>query len=209
MLFKNKILDQVDSSLNGKIEVVKSLVFGTSISIGGLTQSGGIVYEIWNKTLKRIKKQKPNINKCLILGLGGGSVAKVIKKYWENINITGVEIDKNMIILGTKYLGLEDIKTEINDAYEFSLKESKSNNRYDLVIVDLYIGDKFPDKFQNLELIKALKKIIRKEGLIIFNRLYYGEKRKEALNFAKKLESMFKKVEYYYPEANLMLICTK
>ena len=207
MFFKNKILKTIYSPINGKIEVIKSLAFGTYISIGGLTQSGGIVYEIWKKTLGRIKKQKPDVKNCLILGLGGGSVSKIIKKYYPNAKITGVEIDKNMIKLGEKYLELRDIKSIVDDAYSFSQKELRTKNKYNLIIVDLYLGDKFPEKFETNEFLETIKRLLFREGMVIFNRLYYDKKRKEAILFANRLQKIYNNVEYFYPEANLMLIC--
>ena len=208
MFIGNKVIKTVNSKINGKIEVIKSLAFGTYISVGGLTQSGGIVYEIWKKTLKKIKRQKKLIKNCVILGLGGGSVSTIVEKFWPKIKIIGVEIDPLMVKLGREFLGLKEVDIKLNDAYDFCLKASKLKQKYDLLIVDLYVGDKFPDKFNSLKFINLTKKILSKEGVIIFNKLYYGEKRKESLNFAKKIEEVYRNVEYFYPEANLMLICS-
>lgn len=207
MFLKGKVLQTIDSPINGKIEVVKSIAFGTYISIGGLTQSGGIVYEIWEKTIKRIRKRKPQVNRCLILGLGGGSVYKVIKTIWPNSKSMGVEIDRLMIALGKEYLNLQDININIEDAFDFCKKESKLEKHYDLIIVDLYIGDKYPEKFESMEFINSIKKILSKNGMVIFNRLFYDRKRKEALSFSKILQKEFKNVEFFYPEANLMFLC--
>jgi spermidine synthase len=193
-----KILEERKSKFNGNIRVVRSIGFGTYIQVNNLTQSGGIVKDFWNETLRKIKKEK--IDNVLILGLGGGTVAKLIKKYWPNPEITGVEIDPVMVELGKRYLGLKDCKIIIHDAYEFI---EKNNEKYDLVIVDLYIGDEFPKKFEEEEFLKKL--IINK--LVIFNRLYFGEKRKEAVKFGNKLEKIFSKVEWFYPQANLMFFC--
>ncbi|MFH1971716.1 MAG: hypothetical protein ABIJ05_05030 [Patescibacteria group bacterium] len=208
MFIGNKAIKTINSKINGKVEVIRSLAFGTYISVGGLTQSGGIVYEIWKKTLKKVKRQKKVINNCLILGLGGGSVSILVKKFWPNVKIVGVEIDPIMVKLGKEFLSLKDVDIKINDAYDFCLKTSKLNEKYGLVIVDLYIDDKFPDKFDSLKFINLTRSIVSKEGIIVFNKLYYGEKRKKSLNFAKKVEEVYKNVEYFHPEANLMLICS-
>lgn len=192
-----KILEERKSEYNGNIKVVRSLGFGTYIQVNNLTQSGGIVETFWKETLRKIKKEK--ITKVLILGLGGGTVVKLIKKYWPNTKITGVEIDRVMVELGTRYLvlGNSGAKIVIKDAYNFD------SRGFDLVIVDVYCGDKFPKKFENEVFLKKLTK----NKLVIFNRLYFGEKRKEAIKFGNKLEKIFKKVEWYYPQANLMFLC--
>lgn len=200
-MFGTKILEERESKFNGRIQVIKSLGFGTYIQAGGITQSGGVVEDIWRQAIKKIVNCKLGIENCLILGLGGGTVAKLIRKYWPGAKITGVEIDPVMIELGVKYLGLGDSKTKIiiGDAYTYPLYAV----RYDLVIVDLYVGDKFPQKFAEEKFLKKLTK----NKLVIFNRLYFGEKRKEAVKFGNKLEKIFPKVDWFYPQANLMLIC--
>lgn len=192
-------MEERTSRYNGKIQVVRSLGFGTYIQVEGLTQSGGVVYGIWQSVFRKIKKQKLNIKNCLILGLGGGSAAKLVRKYWPEAKIMGVEIDPVMIELGKKYLELDKIKMQIKikDAFGFDI------SGYDLVIIDLYCGDRFPGKFETEKFLKKLTK----NRLVIFNRLYFGEKRKEAVKFGNKLEKIFKKVDWFYPQANLMLFC--
>lgn len=197
-----RILEERKSNFNGNLRVVKSFGLGTYIQANGLTQSGGVVESIWKSTLKRIAyREKRIVKNCLILGLGGGTVAKLIRKLWPDVKITGVEIDPVMVELGKKYLELDksDVDIKIADASNSALYAK----RYDLVVVDLYQGDKFPKKFEDENFLEKLTR----NKLVIFNRLYYGDKRPEAVKFGLKLQKIFKKVEYYYPEANLMLLC--
>ncbi len=191
-MFGTKILETRRSKYNGDVKVLKTWGMGTYIQCNGLTQSGGIVEQIWKSTLKKIKSN--DFNKILILGLGGGTLAKLLRKKYPNAKITGVEIDPIMIELGKKYLRLDDFNVDIKiqDADSFKLKG------YDLVIIDTYLGDKYVDLF-NKDLLES--------KVVVFNRLFYGNKKKEALKFGKKLERLFKKVDVYYPTANLMYIC--
>ena len=193
-----KILEERKSKFNGNLRVVKALGMGTYIQANGLTQSGGIVESIWRSVLKKLRAEE--IKSVLILGLGGGTVAKLVKEHWPGAKITGVDIDPIMVELGTKYLALDagSVKTVITDAYSFN------SVGYDLVIVDLYNGDEFPKKFEEDGFLKKLTR----NKLIVFNRLYYGDKRPMAVRFGLKLQKVFKKVKYYYPEANLMFICS-
>lgn len=197
----------IKSPINGNISVVKSLAFGTYLSVGNLTQSGGVVYEIWNKTIKKLKKEKLKVKSCLILGLGGGSVARIVRNYWQDCSIIGVDIDPLMVSLGKKYLNLDKYKTDvvIDDAKNF-LKKSKK--KFDLICIDLYVGDNFPKKFETDDFIKMTKDHLSKNGVVVFNRLYYDEKRSLAMKFMKKLEKYFKSVFPFFPEANVMFICT-
>jgi spermidine synthase len=204
-----KILEEVKSVINGKIRVVKSLGCGTYIQVDNLTQSGGVVYEVWRSTLHKIKNKKSKIKNCLILGLGGGSAAKLVRKYWPEAKITGVEIDPVMIDLGKKYLGLADLNIDlkIQDAFEFCLKGNTQKTKYDLILVDIYVGYDVPEKFESDKFLKPVLRLLSSDGLIVFNRLYFGEKRRLAEIFHRKLIHIFKKVRPIYPEANVMYVC--
>lgn len=195
-----KILEERKSKFNGDLRVLKTLGLGTYIQANGLTQSGGIVETFWKQTLKRIYNSELIINNCLILGLGGGTVAKLVRKFWPDAKIAGVDIDPMMVELGEKYLGLDKsgITIKIHDADKYL------SGKFDLVIVDLYNGDQFPKKFGNEKFLRSLTK----NKQVIFNRLYYKDKKHEAEEFGLKLKKVFKNVEYYYPEANLMFICS-
>jgi spermidine synthase len=206
LLSGTRILAQTNSKFNGDIQVIKDFTFGTYIKVDGLTQSGGILAKIWKETLKKILVKKPVASNILILGLGGGSAAKLVRQYWVTANITGIDIDEKMVNLGKKYLGLSktNVNIEITDAFQFIQKENK---KYDLILIDLYCGDKFPEKFEDEEFIGNVKKLMNKDGITIFNRLYGTNNRSSSMRFGRRLEKYFKKVDYMFPQANVELIC--
>lgn len=195
MLF-TKVLEIKKSKYNGEIKVVKSLGYGTYFQVNGLTQSGGIVETIWNETIKHLYHSLPTIHNSLILGLGGGSVVKVLRKYYPKAHITGVDIDPVIVDLGKKYLDLDkyNVDIKIMDAKKFPLK------KYDLVIVDGFVGDNY---------IHLERLHLTRSTIVVFNKLFYKDKKDEALKFGKKLKKIFDKVEYFYPPANLMFVCYK
>lgn len=204
----NKVLEEVESAVNGKIRVVRSLGLGTYIQVENLTQSGGVVNNVWRHSLTEAKKRKPEVKNCLILGLGGGSAALRVKKLWPEALVTGVDVDPLMVKLGKKYLGLTGVNVVIGDASDFTIKAHKKSQKYDLILIDTYLGSSYPPKLEKDDFLIRIKRLLRGSGLAIFNRLYYAEKRSEAVKFGAKLEKVFPKVDYVYPEANLMFLCS-
>ena len=206
-----KTLEQRVTKFNGEVTVVRSFAFGTYIQVDGLTQSGGVVDDIWRTTLKKIRRTLTTNHQSLILGLGGGSAARRIKKNWPEAKITGVEIDPVMVEMGKKYLGLDklNIDIKVEDAYEFTTENSKLKTKYDLILVDIYLGDEYPEKFESGKFLNSINNLLTESGVAVFNRLYFREKRPLAVKFGQKLEKIFPEVEYFYPEANLILICSK
>ncbi|MBI2103535.1 fused MFS/spermidine synthase [Candidatus Woesebacteria bacterium] len=211
VLSGQKILEEVDSPINGHLVVKRDLAWGTYIQANGVTQSGGVAELVWRSTLRKVKGKRQEVKDCLILGLGGGSIAKIVRKNWPSAKITGVEIDPIMVELGNRHLALGNRKVEIviSDAYKFCKSSAQSlvPSAFDLICVDLYCGDKYPKKFESLDYIQLVRTVLANAGMAVFNRLYYGEKRKEAVKFGNKLEKVFSNVEWFYPEANLMFIC--
>lgn len=202
-----KILEERKSKFNGNLRVVRTWGMGTYIQSDGLTQSGGIVESIWKSTLKHVAYSiKPDVKSVLILGLGGGTVAKLISKKYPNTKITGIDIDPLIIELGRKYLKLDDadVKIIVGDASNISnLPKS-----FDLIIVDLYNGDQFPKEFETENYIHLVSSLLTSRGVAIFNRLYYKDKKLKAEKFGKKLKKVFKKVESFHPVSNIMFICS-
>jgi spermidine synthase len=199
------------SSFNGEIRVIKSLAWGTYIQVDGITQSGGVVEKIWKEALRNLQDRFKNI---LILGLGGGSVAKILRRKFPNSKITGIEIDPLMIEMGRKYLGLDDLRLEIEIADAFEWVAKNKDRKFDLVIVDTYQGKNYPVVFESDDFLEFVKTSLSGTDLsskkfAVFNRLYTSDinTRKSAVKFGEKLENKFAKVKRIFPLANLVFIC--
>jgi len=204
-----KILEEVESPINGKLTVVRDLLYGVYIKGGGLPQSGGLAEKIWKITLKKIQKDL-KVKKCLIVGMGGGGIAKLVRQYWPDSEIIGVDVDLVMVDLGRKYLNLDKTgaKVVIADAYEYMANVTKNSEKWDLVCVDVYVERSVPKKFETEDFIKLIKKALTIDGTAIFNRLYGKEDKEAAENLHRKLIHIFKKVRPVYPEANVMYVCS-
>lgn len=227
-----KVLEERDSQINGKLTVVKDIFFGTYIKGGGLPQSGGLAKTIWEKTLKKIIRSTDysDPKTILILGFAGGGIAHISRELWPECDIFGVDIDPVMVDLGKKYLDWEntEAKVWIQDAEEFIedilLKKNPHGEMsttsqllttnyqlpiagFDLVCVDMYVGAGVPEKFSTLKFIKLVDKIVGKDGLVIYNRLFGKDDRGEAKEFQNKLEKKYSNIFPVYPEANVMFLC--
>ncbi len=137
------MLQLIDSRINGTIKV-KRFLWQTSVWAGGFQQSGPLVENLWKKAIKvfSLGIQGEHLRNVLILGLGCGSVIKPLRQKFPHCHITGVEIDPEIIKIGKKYFSLSKIsklKIVCEDANDFIKKNKK---KFDLVIIDLYKGQK-------------------------------------------------------------------
>lgn len=199
------VLKKVDSPINGELTVAWSIGFGYQILGGGLWQVGGPVTSVWKQGLSIVSNK--NIKSILILGLGGGTAAGIARSIWKNAKIVGIDVDPVIVELGISYLALSKFNLEI--VYEDALSFLKSDgNTYDLILVDTYVGDNFPTHLEGNTFLNLLEKHMNKDGVLLANRLFYGEKRKGTLEFLKQLEKIFK-VDAIYPESNVLYLCQR
>lgn len=198
------------SKISGEI-MVKEQFGQYTLHVQNLIQSGGIIKGIWEKPLNRIKNLEFRIKNVLVLGLGGGTVVRLINKRWPGVKIVGIEINPEIIKIGRKFFGLGEIKNlKIVKADAFEWIYSHFNDTYhrsqtfDLIIVDVYLGDRFPQEAQSDKFLKNLKKLLSNEGQIIFNRLISpGE---DSAGFEEKLKKHFSSFKTVETHTNLLFL---
>ena len=202
-----KLIEEAHSPINERIRIFK--VLGRpSMVIGGLEQSGEFIGGIWKKALKKIRNSKFEIRNSLILGLGGGMAAKLVSQFWPRVKIVGVEIDPVVIKLGKKHFGLNKIPN-LKVVNANAVEWVKKGGIFDLVLVDIYLGDKMPKFCETEAFLERIKKLLALEGVVIFNRLFYKEKKKQTENFVKKLKKIFPKISFTRTSSNLLILGAK
>jgi spermidine synthase len=76
---------------------------------------------------------------ALILGLGGGSVARVLRALAPRVQIVGVEIDPDVVSAARTHLSLDAISGEVVVADALSALHGE-RRRFDLIVEDVFVG---------------------------------------------------------------------
>ncbi|MFN3755598.1 MAG: spermidine synthase [Flavobacterium sp.] len=110
------------------------------------------------------------MNHILVLGVAGGSVIDtLVNEFKYKGQISGVEMDQQVLDLGRKYFGLEKYTTldlYHDEAFEFVLK---TKLKYDLIIIDIFQDTYMPGfLFENF-FQHRLTEIMQPNGYILFN----------------------------------------
>lgn len=76
---------------------------------------------------------------ALILGLGGGSAARIVRAIAPSARIVGVELDRDVVAAARRHFDLDALGIEIvcDDARSVLARERR---RFDLVIEDVFVG---------------------------------------------------------------------
>jgi ubiquinone/menaquinone biosynthesis C-methylase UbiE len=173
--------------------------------------SFGGLHLIFEQLFDQIEIGKFEIKKVLLLGLGAGSVVDLlVNKHGLKCAITGVELDGNVIDFAKKYFDIEKYKSlQIvqADAFEFV---QQCNEKFDLIVVDLFVGDTVPADFASEEFISNLKRLSNAKCCVAYNKMTDNVKHKQELialsaNFDKVFKGfkLFKIYAYGYENSLL------
>jgi spermidine synthase len=97
-------------------------------------------YCVWDAIAAPILWLPPKRRRrILILGLGGGSVARLARALAPKAEIVGIELDREVVRLARAHLELDDlgIQVEVADALGW-LEQAKG--RFDAILEDVFIG---------------------------------------------------------------------
>jgi spermidine synthase len=160
----------------GPVEVIKneglrSLHFGTSNK-----QSEMVLFDPYALTIEYTRLMsmallfQPSPKNVLILGLGGGSLAKFIWKYFPQCHLHLVERSALVIDICTRYFALPKssrLHTHCVDAFDF-LKSCEI--QFDLIFIDLFQGEGMSLLLAQSDFFRLCKKCLHpKRGMLVWN----------------------------------------
>ncbi len=195
MILFTKTLYSGTSPHNGEVRVYES--FGERrLVAAGYTQSRtlnkqGMTGSYWDGFVRNI----PDLGKddrVLILGLGGGTIAKLLTKKFGPIAIDGVEIDPLIVELGQKYLDFNEKNVNIinDDALKF-LDETRY--KYNMVAVDLFAHGDVAVGAESAEFFQKVKQVLVEGGVVVINKIFTG--RDELKEYVDFVSTIFNKTD--------------
>lgn len=118
----------------------------------------------------------PDIQRCLILGLGGGSMVKFLNRFFPGIQVDVVEIDPQVEAVAREYFALPshpNTRIFLEDAHAFL---ERSGDVYDVIHVDAFlkVADDtdtmgIPLRLKTDVFYGRLQKHLSADGLAVFN----------------------------------------
>jgi spermidine synthase len=176
------------SKISGQIEVVQDGI-ERRLLVNGATQSyirsDGSERGYWLGLIP-----DSEVRSALLLGLGGGTAARILRKKWPGVKIVAYELDPDVVRVAKSFFDL-DPHTEVRTA---SAEEAfRRNEKFDLIVVDLYSGYEFSSVAESDSFISSARDHLTSGGLASFNRVntYGGEMMRQ---FEAKLKRFFPEV---------------
>ena len=151
----------------------------------------------------------PDQAEVLILGYGMASIPLMLeKKFKRNYQYTGIELDEEIIDLAHHYISprLSSKQEVICADAQIFMKTTEA--QYDMIIVDLFIDNLIPPKFEQIAFLELVKKRLRPDGLVLYNRLANDKFSKEqSAEFFKYIfRPVFKKADKIVVDDNWIIV---
>ncbi len=110
----------------------------------------------------------------LILGMGTGTYARQCLRYFDNLNIEGVEIDEKITELAGEYFDLPG-ETEVT-TYDGRTYLQAVDRKYDVIMVDAYQDITIPFQMSSVEFFTMVKEHLTDNGVMVVNMNMHSEK---------------------------------
>jgi len=169
-----KTLFQGVSPYNGEVKVVESFgerrLIASSYTQSRSLNKKGKTASYWDGFVNNLPPVSRD-GRILILGLAGGTIAKLITAKFGPVAIDGVDIDPLMVDLGRKYLDFKEknVNVIIADALKFV---DETRYKYDIVCVDLFARGDVAVGTESSEFFEKTKRLLTENGVVVVNKLY-------------------------------------
>lgn len=114
----------------------------------------------------------PRPKKILILGLGGGVLARTLAQILPKSDITSVEIDPLVAQVAMTYFHFSPNSRQhiiIDDGRRFIESAALKNKQYDLIMLDAYDATYIPTRLMTVEFLYSVKSLLAPEGVLAAN----------------------------------------
>ena len=196
------LIKETRSEINPELKVY--------LSLGRLKLiTGNAIYSYEDKYINFVEAfnfiniKNKSVKGALVLGLGLGSIPyNLEKKFKLQSTFTCVELDSAVIDLFEEFV-LEKLNSQFNikndDRYNYLLN---SNEKFDLICMDIFNDAKIPEKFSTLDFLKLLDSNLSIIGIIIYNRLAENQK---DIELNEQFDLLFLKI---FPSRKLLKLST-
>lgn len=131
--------------------------------------SFGSLERIFRLVLRRSHFSVSPSEKVLILGLGGGSLVKILREEYHFMGkVTAVENEPVILRIGRMHFAeyQEDLELMEMDAAEFLRQNEK---KYHSIFIDLFVDNQVPPAFLREGFIREIRALLLPEGQVYHN----------------------------------------
>ena len=115
---------------------------------------------------------KPDPERILIIGLGGGTLPNALRDILPNAVIDTVEIDEAVVRVAKQFFSFvedEQNRVYVQDARVFGKRAARRGEQYDLIILDAFDGEYIPEHLMTVEFLSEMRGLLSDDGVLVAN----------------------------------------
>lgn len=139
---------------------------------------------------------RPTVRRVLVIGLGGGTIAKQFTHYYPDTTVDIVDVDPLVVDVAKKYFGVQPsdrLRIHTEDGRVFL---NRSSEKWDLIVIDTYTtnryGDTIPPHLVTQEFFREAAQHLNQGGILHYHCAFSGSRLLSALQ--KTMASVFTEV---------------
>jgi spermidine synthase len=112
---------------------------------------------------------RPGATRTLVIGLGGGTVAKRMWRDYPEMTVDAVELDPEVVEVARRFFELpedERLRVFVEDGRRFV---ESARDLYDIVIIDAFDDDRVPRPLTTEEFMASARDRLLPDGVIAYN----------------------------------------
>jgi spermidine synthase len=142
---------------------------------------------------------QPAIERVLVIGLGGGSLAKRMWRDYPEMSIDAVEIDPEVVQIAYELFELprdERIQVFTGDGRDFL---TGCDSTYDLIVIDAFDDDTVPPHLLTDEFLRLCQTHLAEDGVIAYNLIgsVHGDHSKPFRSFHRTISNVWRTVRMF------------
>lgn len=207
----DKLVFEGDSPYTGiqvydKADGLRYMQFGAyEQTVMRLSEPDDLHYEYTRTVMAGFAFAEPPVKNVLMLGLGGGAMARFIAGKFPEVSLDIIEIDPLVVEVAEKYFGFrpkEHGQVQIGDGRRVLRKSGQS---YDVIILDAYKAGGIPFHLTTREFMESVKQHLTPGGVAVVH--LWAEYANQYLHAqVKTIASVFPYNYSFYDNAGSFLI---
>ena len=112
---------------------------------------------------------RPDAARVLIIGLGGGSMAKKYHREFPELEIDSIEIDPDVTEVARTFFHFqEDARQRVHEGDGRAFL-ARTEDRFDLILLDAYYADNMPFHLVTREFFDTAREKLTPDGVLVIN----------------------------------------
>lgn len=153
---------------------VRSLHFGSNSKQSSISLDDPETLQLpYAQAMTAWRLFKDKLDDVLLIGLGGGSLARYIHYHYPDCKLTAVEYRPSVVQVAHNHFGLPlDNRLNIvtGDGGAFIKEQALQHERiYDLMIIDAFDVDGLSDSVASIAFFDACKRLLKPDGILAVN----------------------------------------